>query len=75
MCIELIITACSVFKVLALNRFCSSHLNLILVIKNLKGLAIFNFFRALLQLQLQEGVGDYADTDVNGLDVILYVGN
>ena len=53
----------------------TSHLYLIIVIKNSQGLAIFDLLRTFFQLQLKEGVGDNTNADVNGLDVILYVGN
>lgn len=49
----------------------SSHFDLVLVVEDLESFAILDHLRALFKLQLEEGVGDDTDSDVDSLDVVL----
>ena len=48
-----------------------SHLDLVLVVQDFKSLSIFNNLGALLQFELQKGVRDDTDSNINCLDIVL----
>ena len=50
----------------------TSHLDFVLSVKDLECLAILDDLCALLKLELQERIRDNTNSDVDGLDVILY---
>ena len=49
-----------------------SHLNLVFIVQNLQGLAIFDNLRTLLKLELEESIGHNANSDINGLDIVFH---
>lgn len=52
-----------------------SCLNFVLIIQDVDGLSVLDLLGSLLKFELQEGVRDYADSNVNGLDVVFDIGN
>lgn len=52
-----------------------SDFNLILIVKDFKLLAIFQHLRLLLQLPLEQRVAHHTDPDVDGLNVVLHIGD
>ena len=48
-----------------------SHLDLVLVVQDFKSLSIFDNLGALLQFELQKGVRDDTDSNINCLDIVL----
>ena len=57
------------------KSFCCSCLNFILIIQDVNGLSILDLLGSLLKFELQEGVRDYADSNVNRLDVVFDICN
>jgi hypothetical protein len=53
----------------------SSCLNFVLIIQDVNGLSILDLLGSLLKFELQKGVRDYADSNVNRLDVVFDSGN
>ena len=48
-----------------------SDLHLVLVVEDLEGLSVLEHLGPLLELELQQSVGDDSDPDVDRLDVVL----
>ena len=49
-----------------------SHLNLVFVVQNLQGLAIFDNLRTFLKLELEESIRHNTNSDINGLDIVFH---
>ena len=49
----------------------ASHLDFVLVVQYFEGFAVFDHFGALFEFELEQGVGDDSDSDVDSLDVVL----
>ena len=52
------------------KSFVSSCFNFVLIIQDVNGLSILDLLGSLLKFELKKGVGDNADSNVNGLDVV-----
>ncbi len=53
----------------------SRGLHFVVVVQDVDRLAVLDLLGTLLQLQLQQSVRDYADSDVDGPNVVLYRGD
>ena len=47
-----------------------SHLNLIFVVENFEGLAVFDDLCTLLELELEKRIGHNSNSDIDGLDIV-----
>ena len=55
---------------LCIDRPCCSHLDLVFVIEDLQRFTVLENFSALLEFELEQGIRDNANPNIDGFDVV-----